>query len=145
MGHTLLWPIVPVTRKTSDISRTKFQKWNVYRLVMSFLCTSHWNPVLGWEWSCSWSSAGRRCSRYRCVINNYIAYYSGSYINCLSVIHYGPMKSYGVKGLKQYWPRHWLVACWVPSHCLRIPTCKFNHRENTSMKFKSLLPGARTN
>ena len=39
----------------------------------SCLCPVHWSQVLSGEWRCSWSSAGRRCSNYIWVMNNFIA------------------------------------------------------------------------
>ena len=54
----------------------------------SCLCAVYWSQVLSREWRCSWSSADRRCSNYIWVINNLIAYYSGSYIRDLMVYIY---------------------------------------------------------
>ena len=48
-------------------------------------CPIHWSHVLIREWRCSWSSAGRRCSNYICLINKLIAYWGTSYIRCLTV------------------------------------------------------------
>ena len=42
--------------------------------------------MLSREWSCSWSSADRRCSNYIWVINNLIAYLSAAYIRDLTVL-----------------------------------------------------------
>ena len=44
-----------------------------------------WSQVLSREWRCSWSSADRRCSNNIWVINNFIAYWSASYIRDLTV------------------------------------------------------------
>ena len=57
----------------SNISRTTSQ--NLMFLVSSCicLCPIHWSQVLSREWRCSWSSAGRRCSKYIWVINNFTA------------------------------------------------------------------------
>ena len=52
----------------------------------SCLWAIYWDQVLSGEWSCSWSSADRRCSNYIWVINNFIAYLSASYIRDLTVI-----------------------------------------------------------
>ena len=51
-------------------------------------CAIHWSQVLSREWRCSWSSAGRRCSDYIWVINNFIAYYDATYIRGLMVIEF---------------------------------------------------------
>ena len=51
----------------------------------SCLRSIHWSQVLSWEWRCSWSSADRRCSNYIWVINNFIAYWSVTYIRGFTV------------------------------------------------------------
>ena len=52
----------------------------------SCLCPVHWSQVLSQEWRCSWSSAGRRCSNYILMINNFIAYQCSTYIRGFMVI-----------------------------------------------------------
>ena len=52
----------------------------------SCLCTIHWTQVFSREWRCSWNSADRWCSNYSWVINNFIAYWSASYIRDLTVL-----------------------------------------------------------
>ena len=52
----------------------------------SYLYLIRWSHMLSWEWRCSWSSANRQCSNYIWVINNFIAYYSASYIRDLTVM-----------------------------------------------------------
>ena len=54
----------------------------------SCLYPIRWSPMFSGEWRCSWSSADRRCSNYIWVINNFIAYYSASYIRDLTVCLY---------------------------------------------------------
>ena len=54
----------------------------------SCLCPIHWSKMLSGEWRCSWSSAGRRWSKYIWVINNFIAYYGATYIRDLKVTYY---------------------------------------------------------
>ena len=61
-----------------NISHTKSEMFVVSS--WSCLCPIHWSHVISWEWRCSWSSAGRRCSNYIWVINNFIAYWSAPYI-----------------------------------------------------------------
>ena len=42
--------------------------------------------VLSREWRCSWSSAGRRCSNYIWMINNFIVYIGAAFIKDLRAI-----------------------------------------------------------
>ena len=51
----------------------------------SHLCPIHWSQLLSWKWSCSWSSANRRCSNYIWMINNFIANSGAPYIRGLTV------------------------------------------------------------
>ena len=51
----------------------------------SCLCPIQWIQVSSGEWRCSWSSADRRCSSYIWVIDNFIAYWSASYVRDLTV------------------------------------------------------------
>ena len=51
----------------------------------SCLCAVYWSQVLSRKWRCSWSSAGRRCSNYIGVINNFIAYWGVPYVRGLTV------------------------------------------------------------
>ena len=55
----------------------------------SCLCPIQWSQVLSQEWRCRWSSAGRRCSNYMLVIDNFIAYWGVSYIRDFTVFHTG--------------------------------------------------------
>ena len=72
--------------QTSNIWRTKFHVLNVSRLVAcSCLCLVHLSQVFSREWRCSWSSAGRRCSNYVWMINNFNAYLEATYIRSLMV------------------------------------------------------------
>ena len=52
----------------------------------SCICPIQWSQVLSREWRCSWSSAGRRCSSYIWVIDNFIAYQGATYIRDLTVL-----------------------------------------------------------
>ena len=49
----------------------------------SCLCAIYWGQVISQEWRCSWSSAGRRCSNYISVSNNFNACWGATYINTL--------------------------------------------------------------
>ena len=49
-------------------------------------CPIYWSQVLSREWTFSWSNADRRCSNYIWVINNFIAYYSATYVRGLTVV-----------------------------------------------------------
>ena len=51
----------------------------------SCLCPIQWSQVLE-ERRCRWSSADRRCSNYIWVIDNFIAYWSASYIRDLETV-----------------------------------------------------------
>ena len=51
----------------------------------SCLCPIHWNQVLSWEWRCSWSSTGRRCSIYP-EWSTFFAYKDATYIRSLMVV-----------------------------------------------------------
>ena len=66
----------------------------------SCLCPIQWSQALSREWRCSWSSADRRCSNYIWVIDNFIAYYSASYIRDFAVIHIDKRVSCGWRLLK---------------------------------------------
>ena len=57
----------------------------------SCLWPIRWNQVLSREWRCSWSSAGRRCSNYIWVINNFIATKVRGYILFWGYIVYSPL------------------------------------------------------
>ena len=59
-------PLYNDTVNTS-ISAPNPKTLNVSRLVL-LLCPIHWSLVSSREWSCSWSSADRRCSNYIWVI-----------------------------------------------------------------------------
>ena len=52
-----------------------------------FLCPIDWGQMLSREWRYIWSSADRRCSNYTWVTNNFIAYWSPTYIRYLTVVH----------------------------------------------------------
>ena len=48
-------------------------------------CPIHWSQVLSREWRCSWSSTDRQSSNYIRMINNFIGYWSVTYIRGLTV------------------------------------------------------------
>ena len=49
-------------------------------------CPINWSQVLSQEWRSSWSSANRRCSNYKWVINNFIQW-GVTYIRGLTVCY----------------------------------------------------------
>ena len=60
----------------------------------------YWSQVLSREWRCSWSSAGRRCSDYICVVNTFIVYLGVSYCRGFTVTPYDPCS------------HKWLICSW---------------------------------
>ena len=78
----------------------------------SCLCLIHWSQVLNWEWGCSWSSAGRRCSNYIWVINNFVAYYGAPHIKGMTVYVFLIHKKYHDDILWKCWHD---VTKWLPS------------------------------
>ena len=72
----------------SSMSRTKPKNLNVKffsSCLAAVFAQNHWSQALCREWSCSWSSADRRCSNYIWVINNFIAYEGAACIRALMV------------------------------------------------------------
>ena len=57
------------------LHQTPKLEWFASCLTVNCLCPIHWSQLLCREWRCSWSSAGRRCSNYICMINTRKAYY----------------------------------------------------------------------
>ena len=63
-----------ISRKISNIRRTKSHNLIDSGIVLQLHLPIHWSHGLSREWRCSWSSADRRCSNYTWVINRFIAY-----------------------------------------------------------------------
>ena len=74
-------------RQIFNIRGTKSQNLIFFVSSCSYLWALYWSNVLSQEWRCRWSSAGRRCSNYIWVINNFIAYWKAPYIRDLTVYH----------------------------------------------------------
>ena len=79
------WITQTMYRQVSNIRRTKSQTWKILVPSCGCLCRIPWSQMLSREWRCSWSSAGRRCSNYIWVIDNFIAYSGESYIKDFTV------------------------------------------------------------
>ena len=60
--------------QTSNISALNPKTWMFLISPCNCICPTHWSQVLSQEWRCRWSSAGRCCSNYIWVINNFITY-----------------------------------------------------------------------
>ena len=76
----------------------------------------YWSTVLSRGWRYSWSSAGRRCSNYIWVINNFIAYYDATYIRSLSVV----IDEFYVVIPKQCWFFQQNIIIWTDIFTLHI-------------------------
>ena len=79
----LFWIQTTVESLIKDAKHPKTEMFLVSSC--SCLCPIQWSQVLSREWRCSWS---RRCSNYIWVIDNFIAYWSASYIRDLTVLNF---------------------------------------------------------
>ena len=69
-----MWYVPRIAVKSLIYGAPNPTTWMFLVSTCSCLCPIHWNQVLSQEWRCSWSSAGRRCSKYIWVINKFITY-----------------------------------------------------------------------
>ena len=128
---------IQYTVKPSNISHTKSQNLNDYRLILQLSLPNHWSQVLSRESRCSWCSADRRCSNYIWVIRNFIDHSGVAYIRGLTVSVTGVLASIVlyVLDLVTTAPDCLLHVNWT---CFNICIGVIFRYQDTSLKWQSL-------